>query len=126
PDRRLPPNLCRRNRQCRSECERWKTSQSRAYKRPPRATRTSLCRLQLQPMLGGSVHRCIGKRQRERCSAVPGGELIFVMRAEQMAGLAGDDVKRGMVEIGEIHRHALGWTKISAHLLHRAPLPDCG
>src|ERR1700733_2471012 len=53
--------------------------------------------------MGFGCSHCSGAEwQRERGSVVPGFPLVHVVGAEEVSGLSGHDVQRGLVEVGEI------------------------
>src|SRR5579872_3412985 len=79
-----------------------------------------LRRPQNQPMLGVGVDCRLAKGQLKRRTLVPGVELVFVMRAEQMPGFPNHDIERRSIEIGKVHRESLGRSQICADLLDRA------
>src|SRR5690348_11360769 len=74
----------------------------------------SFCRLQHQLMHAGSGHRLLRKWKVESGAAKPRRPLVHVVGTEKIAGLTGDDIKGGVIEVCQIHGGALGRTKVAA------------
>src|SRR6185437_15591531 len=53
----------------------------------------------------------------ESCSAVPGRPVVHIVRTEELAGFALDNVEGGSIKVGEVHGHALRGAKAAADLL---------
>src|SRR6185312_7123406 len=73
--------------------------------------------LQRQLMGFALIHTAIRERQRESCSAVPGGPVVHIVRTEKLAGFAQAQRERGGVKVGAVNGHALRRAKVAAYLL---------
>src|SRR5437868_5639696 len=69
-------------------------------------------------MYGSALDSAGREGKDECCAVVPGVPLIHVMAAEDLAGLASDDIERAGVEVGQVGGESLRGPEAVADLLH--------
>jgi hypothetical protein len=59
-------------------------------------------------------------------SLVPGAELVHIVGAEELTGLAGQDIENAVIQAGEVDGHSLGRSGGTAGLFHGVAVARLG